>query len=448
MDVTHASQLPLPPPPTIPLLRILRELRTLTSIFEELRDTTGPATLLKLGPQPLVPLAVIITSPDGARAVLGGHDGAFDKLTTADLEMRRGMGDNLFTFVRGPWLPRRRTIQPLFTRRHVASFAGHMADAADGLCQRWDARDGEVDLDREMRRLTLAVLGRTLFGRPLEENSGELALHIERVLRYIAKRYSRPVRAPVWLPTPARRRMRASQAVVDQLSADIIAQRGEGRSDLVDLLAEATDPETGQALSPRAIMDELFVFLAAGHDTTATLLTAALWLLGRHHDIQDAVAEEASAVGTPTVDDVVRLPLTARVLQESLRLYPPAAALIRRATMDTAVCGFRIPAGTDAVVSTWAIHRDPTLWAQPRRFEPDRFLPERAGGRDRWAYLPFGGGERRCVGEHFAFAESVIALATLVRRFHVDAVRDDLPLEVPFTLTAAGPIPARIRVRA
>jgi cytochrome P450 len=314
------------------------------------------------------------------------------------------------------------------------------------VCRAWPG-DGEIDLDQEMRRVTLAVLGRTMFGRRLEEDALELGFHIERVLRYIAGRYSRPVRAPMWLPTPARKRMRESRAFVDALAADAVAHRGHGRSDLVDLLAEATDPETGSALSQQSTMNELFVFLAAGHDTTATLLTSALWLLGRPTEIQHAVADEARTVPNPTLEDLARLPLTTRVLQEALRLYPPAAALARRSTVETAVCAFRIPAGTDVFVSTWAIHRDPALWDEPQRFDPDRFLPSSVAGRDRWSYLPFGGGERRCIGEHFALAEATIGLAALVRRFEVEAVHDDLPLEVPFTLTVAGPIPARVRAR-
>jgi cytochrome P450 len=441
------SALPLPPRTSVPLRRVMRGLGELRGVYEEFRDTTGPVTLLKLGPRWMVPLVFVMTSPEGARGVLGRHDVAFDKLTMSDAEIRRVLGPSLFTFIHEPWLARRRTLQPLFTRHHVASFVGHMGEAADELAARWRDGDGEVDLDAEMRRLTLAVLGRTLFGRPLEEDSTDLGFHIDRVLRYTKERFSRPVRAPRWLPTPARARMRESRRFVDALSAEVLDTRGGARSDLVDLLADARDPETGEPLTREELANELFVFLAAGHDTTATVLTAALWLLGRHPQIQDAVADEARAVPDPSLEDVRRLALTGRVVQEAMRLYPPAAALVRQSTVETRICGFRIPADSQSVVSIWAIHRDPDLWADPSRFDPDRFLPGQVAQRDRWVYLPFGAGARRCIGEHFAFTEAVIGLASLIHRFRVESIQNELPLQIPFTLTVEGPIPVRVQPR-
>jgi cytochrome P450 len=337
-------------------------------------------------------------------------------------------------------------LQPLFTRKHVASFAGHMAEAADELAARWRTLDA-VDLDHEVRRLTLAVLGRTLFGRPLEEGSAELGVHVDRILRYTRDRYSRPVRAPQWLPTPARGRMRASRRFLDGLSAEVLDSATTARSDLVDLLTEAVHPDTDAPLTREELSNELLVFLAAGHDTTATVLTAALWLLGRHPEIQEAVADEASGVPEPTMRDLPRLPLTARVLQEAMRLYPPAAALVRLATDDTAICGYRLPEGTQVIVSIWAIHRDPRLWHEPHRFDPDRFHADQVAQRDRWAFLPFGAGERRCIGEHFAFAEALIGLAMLIARFRLEPAQEELPLKIPFTLAVDGPIPARVYPR-
>lgn len=196
-------------------------------------------------------------------------------------------------------------------------------------------------------------------------------------------------------------------------------------------------------------MDELVTFLIAGHDTTATALTAAAWLLGRHPDIQNAVAAEAAARGDGPlgVDDLADLPLTQRVLKEAMRLYPPAATVVRGAVTDTDVDGYRVPAGATALVGIWAIHRDPQLWPDPTRFDPDRFLPGAERARDRWAWLPFGGGPRSCIGERFAMLEATIGLATLVRRFHIETRGDALPVTVPFTLTADGPIPATITPR-
>lgn len=271
--------------------------------------------------------------------------------------------------------------------------------------------------------------------------------HIERSLRYVTSRSISPLREPAWLPSPRRRRAHQSRDVLRTLIMQAVVQHTQQSNggELIDLLLDATDPETGSTLTMDDIVDELMVFLVAGHDTTATSLTAALWFLGHHPAIQDEVAVEARALSTPiTMADLHQLPRVAQVLQEAMRLFPPAAALARRAEQDTTIDGWRIPKGTDVLVSIWAIHRDPAIWSQPTRFDPDRFLPELVKGRDRWAYLPFGGGPRSCIGDHFAMAEATIALATLLRRITIESVGSEFPITVPFTLTAKGPIPALV----
>lgn len=449
--ISSSQHAPSPPRSTVPYLRLLRDIGKLTHVYEELRDTTGPVTAVKLAPRQVLPPLMVVTSPEGARQVLGGQYGAFDKDARLFVEARRLFRANVLDVTHGAWQPRRRTLQPLFTRRHVASFATHMADAADDLASAWLAAPGGRDLDCELRRLTLAVLGRTLFGRPLDEDALVMAPHVERSLRYLKNRSFIPLRAPGWFPSPLRRRAASSVEVLRTIVSDAVAGRQdatEGDGELIDLLVEATDPETGARMTPEMIVDELIVFLVAGHDTTATTLTAALWLLGHHPEVQEQVAAEAQAIGeTVTIADLPRLAVATRVVQEAMRLYPPAAWLPRRTTRDTEICGFHVPQGTDVVVSIWAIHRDPALWPDPRRFDPDRFLPEQAEGRDRWAFLPFGGGPRSCLGDHFAMAEAVIALASIVRRVQVTSTQPEFRLTVPFTLTAKGPIDASVGPR-
>lgn len=448
-----AGTLPEPGPPprtTIPYLRLVRDVAKLTGVYEEMRDSTGPVTRVVLGPRRVVPPFVVVTAPRGAREVLSSH-GVFDKEGLFFDEVRDLFGLNVFDAASASWKPRRRTLQPLFTRTHVASFATHMAAAAEDLAERWSAAPGTVDLESAARRLTLAVLGRTLFGHPLDEDALSIGRHVERALRHVKNRTFVPLRAPAWSPSYPRRRARRSEHVLRALIAQAVDRRAPADGDdgeLIDLLRDATDPETGERMTRETIIDELMVFLIAGHDTTATTLTAAMWLLGRHPRIQEQVATEARAVGPhPTADDVPRLATTGRVLQEAMRLYPPGSFLPRRAMQDTTVEGYRISAGTDVVVSTWAIHRDPALWPDPTRFDPDRFLPEVTQHRDRWAYLPFGGGPRSCVGDHFAMTEATLALATLVRRLRITSTGRAFPYTVPFTLVAKGPVPAAVRPR-
>jgi cytochrome P450 len=191
------------------------------------------------------------------------------------------------------------------------------------------------------------------------------------------------------------------------------------------------------------------LFILAGHDTTSTTLTYSLWALGQHPAIQDRLFDEVSALGDRplTPDDVPRLGHTVRVLHEALRLCPPGAGTPRLLKKDLAVDGYRLEAGTMAVISFYAMHRDPKLWDDPLAFDPDRFLPERSQGRNRWQYLPFGGGPRSCVGDHFAMLEATLALATIVRAARVESLHDDFPLATPFTVVAAEPINARVHGR-
>jgi cytochrome P450 len=214
-------------------------------------------------------------------------------------------------------------------------------------------------------------------------------------------------------------------------------------------LIAARDPETGQALSDNEIRDEMVIFLFAGQDTTATTLTYALWALGRHPDLQERVAAEVAGLGDRelTPDDVGRLGYTVQVLHEALRLCPPAPTGSRMATCDVEVDGFRVEAGTMLAVGRMAVQRDPSLWEDPLRFDPDRFSAQNSEGRDRWQYVPFGGGPRSCIGDHFAMLEATLALATIVRRVDICSLEDNFPLAVPFTMVAGGPIEARVRPR-
>jgi len=211
----------------------------------------------------------------------------------------------------------------------------------------------------------------------------------------------------------------------------------------------ATDRDTGRPLSDDAICDELILFMLAGHDTTSTALTYALWQLGRHRSMQDRVRAEVDALGhdTPTADDVPALTYTVQVLHEALRLCPPGAVLSRTAVRDIEVDGYRVEAGTVVGFGIWAVQRDRRLWPDTLTFDPARFTPEKRKHIDRWQYLPFGAGPRSCIGDHFAMLEATLALATIVGRCEIDSLYDDFPVLVPFTTVAAVPVLARVGKR-
>jgi cytochrome P450 len=203
-------------------------------------------------------------------------------------------------------------------------------------------------------------------------------------------------------------------------------------------------------LSDNEICDELISFMLAGHDTTATTLTYALWALGHHPDMQNKVRAEVIALGDRELspDDVPALGYTVAVLHEALRLCPPAAVTGRMAMCDLDVHGYRVEAGTMLVVGIYALHRDPALWDHPLVFDPDRFSAQNSNGRDRWQYLPFGAGPRSCIGDHFAMLEATLALATTIQRIEIQSVDPYFPMSVPFTTVAAEPIRARVKGRS
>ncbi|WP_457110606.1 cytochrome P450 [Marmoricola sp. URHA0025 HA25] len=441
-----------PAAPDVPMsLRArLRAVRTFHTGIVEIAAAGGPVTTVRLGPRRFVPPFAVVTSPQGAHDVLAGSDGTFDKEMIVHVQTR-WLGTNVFDLPHEPWKARRRALQPAFTKKRVSEYAGHMAQVAD---ERATALIGQglVDLDEEMRRLTLHVVGRSVFGLDLGEHSHDLGPHVRRALQWVTNRSLRPVRSPAWLPTPARWRLHRSlaaiRAVVDQ-AIDSALSDPDKDAQLVRLLLDATDPETGRPLDREAIRDELIVFLLAGHDTTATTLAYALWALGRRPELQDRVAAEAAALGDRplTVEDVALLPYTVQVLHETLRICPPAPAIGRLAMTDAVVDGYLVPAGTNVVVGAYALHHDPALWAEPSRFDPDRFSADRMKSVDRWQYLPFGAGPRSCIADHFAMLEATLGLATMVRAARFDSVEPEFPLALPFTMTAAGPIPARVRAR-
>ncbi|WP_202033093.1 cytochrome P450 [Nocardioides sp. WS12] len=448
--IKELGALPVAPDVPMGLVERLHHVRKFDSGLGVIGAAGGPVTTVRVGPRGLVPPFVVVTSPQGAHDVLAASDGAFDKEMIVHVQ-NRVLGDNVFNLAHARWLARRRTLQPIFTKKHVVAFAGHMAAAAQAHADDMSQR-GQVDLDQEMRHLTLEVVGKSVFGLDLGKDARAMGPHVRRVLQWVTNRSLRPVRSPMWLPTPARFRMRHSMAVLHALvdsAIDAAVAQPDGDAELVRLLLDATDPETGKPLTRKAVRAELLVFMLAGHDTTATTLAYSLWALGRHPDVQERLVAEVAALGdrTLTVGDVPSLPFTVQVIHEALRMCPPAPAIGRMAMRDVAVDGFRIPAGTNVVVGAYAIQHDARYWDEPERFDPDRFSVEQSAGRSRWQFFPFGAGPRSCIGDHFAMLEATLALATVVRAADIESLDDVFPTALPFTMTAGGPIPARVRKR-
>jgi cytochrome P450 len=425
--------------------------------YERVMREYGDVVRLVVGPPGLRFELTCAFHPDGVQRVLAGSREGYSKDTPGYREIAAAIGRGLLTSEGQLWQRQRRLIQPLFTRKQIATYATLMAQEAGRTADRWDRTAGQrvtVDAHSEMIRLTLRVVGRAIFGDDVEHATHVIRRTFPVLTRHVLRRTLAPVAPPAAWPTPANLRAARAQRAIYALADDLIARRrtaGLGGEDLLSRLLAARDPETGRAMEIQQVRDEALIFLLAGHETTSSALTFTLQLLGRHPDEQQRVADElADVLGgrPPTVDDLPALRRTAMVLKEAMRLYPPIYALARRAEGEDEIGGHRIPSGSLLVVSQWATHRHPCIWDDPEKFAPERFAPEQEAARHRYAYFPFGGGPRACIGSHFATQEAQIALAVLLQRYRIRAPLAPVPLDTTgITLRPKHAVPIELAPR-
>jgi cytochrome P450 len=270
-------------------------------------------------------------------------------------------------------------------------------------------------------RLTFRIVGLTLFSTDVEDAADEIGRALGYLLAWTNERSARLVQVPLWIPTPANVRFARAKKTFDDLIYAIIRERKAGtpKGDLLDMLLAA------DAMPEQQLRDELITLAAAGHETTANALSWTFYLLSKHPDVERRVRAEVEEVlgdRPPSLDDLPKLAFTERVIEESMRLYPPVWALERQAVGEDIVGGERVRPGTIVMMSPYAMHRDPELWENPEGFDPDRFLPDAKKARPRYAYIPFGGGPRICIGNAFAMMEAKIVLALAVRKFRLELI--------------------------
>jgi cytochrome P450 len=415
------------------------QVRAMREIGDVVRFVVGP-------PGARVTLYAVY-DPEGAHRVLAGASARYRKDNRLYAEMSDAFGDGLLTSQDETWLRQKRFLQPLFTHAQVAQYVPAMAAEARTLVERWTGRES-VELHGETGRLTLRVVGRALLGADLDEAVDVLRTMLPALSEDLRRRGFSPFPTPPGWPTPANLRLRRHRAALDGVVDRLVAARraAGGGDDLLGRLIAARDGDA--ALSDDEVRDQVLVFLFAGSDTTATALTAALHLLGSHPGVQDRARAEVRAVldgGEPTAADLGRLIYLTQVVKEALRLYPPAYATSRRLTGgDDEIAGHRIPDGADVGVYPWATHRHPRHWDEPERFDPDRFTPEREAARARYAWFPFGGGPRTCIGAHFALLESLTVLAAVLGSYRLETPDRPIPVVPKITLHPAGPVEARL----
>lgn len=389
--------------------------------LERMAARYGDLARFRVGPYRLV----FVNHPDLVHEVLVAKDSSFAKGRILD-QARDVFGQGLLTSEGDFHRRQRRLIQPVFHRRRIDTYAGIMAADAAAAAERW--RDGEtLDMAREMTRLTLRIVARCLFSVDVEE---EEARELGKALDALVETFS-TVAVP-WagvlrkLPLPSARRSRQALVTLDALVYRLIAERRRtgGGEDLLALLLAARD-EDGGAMDDKQVRDEVLTLFLAGHETTANALAWSWYLLASHPEAEARFhAEVDSVLGDrlPGATDPSSLPITRQVFAESMRLYPPAWAISRRAVEDFTLGGYPFPAGTGVLAAQWVAHRDPRFFPDPLAFRPERWTEDFEASLPKFAYFPFGGGPRICIGMGFAWMEGVLLLATIGRRWSMRLV--------------------------
>lgn len=373
-----------------------------------------------------------INEPGAIKHILLDNAANYHKTEITRRLLEPGLGRGLLTSEGETWRRHRRIMAPAFDHRSIVAYSPVMTDVALRLVDGWDAlpAGAEIDVAAAMMHATLHIISRTMFS----SDSDEIVDVVERgVGSYQAE--VRPgltdlLELPVWLSRLGRRHRPERVFVefdraIDRLLASRERQGAEQPKDLLARLIAARDEETGGGMTAQEVRNQVVTIFMAGHETTAVALTWTWYLLSQHPAVEAKLqAEFQSVLGgrAPQHEDLVRLPYARMVIEEAMRLYPPAHTLSRAAIAPDQVLGTHIPKGSTLLIVPWLLHRNPKLWESPERFDPERFAPERAAHRHRFAYIPFGAGPRICIGAAFAMAEAVLLLATVAQRYRLRLV--------------------------
>jgi cytochrome P450 len=399
--------------------------RNPTSVFLDAARQYGEVSYFKIGPRH----GFLVTNPADIRHVLQDNARNYRKSPLYD-KLRVVLGNGLLTSEGDFWLRQRRIAQPAFHRQRIAALAGVMAAAAREAAAHWEAvasAGRPVDIDEEMMRLTRTVVLRTLLGADL----GPFADTVDDAWRVLNEHIAESfwsLGLTDWWPSARKRRFQEARRVMRGAVDHVIAERRRNSSDSADLLSmlmTARDEDTGETMTDEQLRVEVTTFLLAGQETTSLALTWIWYLLSQHPAAQQRLEDEVDAAldgRPPEYNDLVNLPYVRMVIDEAMRLYPPAWGFSRQAIGADQIGGFNLPSGFLVFVVPYVLHRLPAFWNDPDVFDPERFTPERSADRPKFVYLPFGAGPRQCIGNQFALIEAHLVVATLAQRYRLHLV--------------------------
>jgi cytochrome P450 len=374
---------------------------------------------------------VMLNRPEYAQHVMVDHVRNYTKGGPIWDAVRALLGNGLVTSEGDFWLRQRRMMQPHFHRQRLGALTEVMVTAIEEAFKNWVSftqQSDPVDVAPEFAHITMRIIMRTMFGADIsDEEFADIGTKIGFIIdNMLPQAITRSV--PSWIPVPKRAQYQKTINDINAFIYGVIERRRSNRSnDLISMLLDATDDESGEQMTNEQLRDEVITIFTAGYETTALTLSWVAHYLTQQPDIAERLQQEVdTALGqrTPTFEDLMRLPYTRQVLQESMRLCPPAFFVTRTAVEDDVIDGFRIRAGQTVAVTQYTIHRHPEFWEEPQRFDPDRFSPEQSKGRHNLAWMPFGAGQRMCLGRDFAYMEGTLILAMLVQRFSMTAPAD------------------------
>ena len=402
-----------------------------------LEDAYGDVAYFDMGPME----TVMLCDPTAIERVLVSESDSFRKPDFQGDALGDLLGDGLLLSEGETWEKQRALANPAFSMSRLAGMADRITDHAESRIDGWS--DGDVvNAERVMTRTTLDVILDLMMGVELSEERVET---IEEQLMPLGQRFEPdPLRfaAPEWMPMPDDAEFDAAVETLDGILDDIIAVReqtaGSGDDGPMDFLSVLIRARDDGVESPEQLRDEMMTMLLAGHDTTALTLTYTWFLLSEHPEVEQEVHEELEAVigdERPGMDHVRELDYLEWVIQEAMRLYPPVYTMFREPTEDVELSGYAMEQGTTLMVPQWGVHRSERFYEDPETFDPERWKPERAKERPRFAYFPFGGGPRHCIGKHLAMLEAQLIIATTAQQYELEFL-GETPLELMPSLTA------------
>ena len=397
--------------------------------------------------------AYLLAHPNYAEHVLSTHQEVYPKPDIINKPLNLMMGESILTAEGDSWLKNRRLMQPAFHMKQLANLVDVMVSCTESFIKDWQNKpDGEViDIAEETLKLTLKIAGQALFSKDISDEDSVLGKAFRTGYEFINYKVNNLWTEPLWVPTSRNKHFKKAKNILDDLILDIINYRRQNpseRNDLLSMLMSARDEDTGEGMSDKQLQNEVITLLVAGHETAASSLAWTWYLLAEHLDIAENLQDELQAVlngSNPSFEKLPQLEYTRRIFDETLRLYPPAWGIVRTPKKDDEINGYPIPKNSIMTVGAFMIHRHPEFWESPDKFNPDNFSRDKINQRPKFAYFPFGGGKRICIGQNFALMEATIIIALISQRFRLELLpNQNIEIDPTFTLRPKNGIKVKV----